>query len=44
MRIYAALGRTDDVKAQYKALEDHLKKSLGVTPAGETQDLLATLV
>lgn len=44
MRIYAALGRIDDVKAQYKALEDHLKKSLGVAPAGETQELLTALV
>lgn len=39
MQMYINLERPDDAKAQYKALKDHLKKSMGVPPSNETQAL-----
>ncbi len=43
MQVYANMGRVDDAKAQYKTLEDHLKKSVGVPPSNETQELFNSL-
>ena len=43
MQMYINLGRPDDAKAQYKALEDHLKKTVGVPPSHESQELLNSM-
>jgi two-component SAPR family response regulator len=44
MQMYVNLGRPDDAKAQYKALESHLKKTVGVPPSNESQELLKSIV
>jgi len=43
MQMYINLGRPDDAKVQYKALEDHLKKTVGVPPSNESKDLLNSI-
>lgn len=43
MQMYINLGRNDDAKAQYKALTDHLKKTVGVPPSNESQELFNSL-
>lgn len=43
MQMYVNLGRSDDAKVQYKALTDHLKKTVGVPPSNESQELFNSL-
>jgi two-component SAPR family response regulator len=43
MQMYVNLGRLGDAKAQYKVLEDYLKKTVGVPPSHETQELFHSL-
>ena len=43
MQMYINLGRPDDAKVQYKALEDHLKKTVGVPPSNESKELLNSI-
>ena len=39
MVMYANLGRTDDAPEQYRLLEDHLNRTVGVPPSRETREL-----
>lgn len=43
MQMYINLGRPDDAKAQYKALEVHLKKTVGVPPSHDSKELLNSI-
>ena len=43
MQMYINLGRPEDAKAQYKTLTDHLKKTVGVPPSNESQELFNSL-
>jgi len=43
MKVYLSLGRPDDAKEQYKALTDHLKKTVGVSPSNESKELFESI-
>ncbi len=43
MQMYLNLGQAEDAKAQFKALKDHLKKTVGVPPSSESQALFDSI-
>lgn len=43
MQMYLNLGRPGDAKAQYQALADHLKNTVGVPPSNVSQKLYKTM-